>query len=53
MIDETISPVEFMANDPTLNKMIKNLGVVAEKVKQVSSSVVSIKVQGTKPDGTS
>lgn len=53
VIDETIFPVEFMANDPTLNKMIKNLGVVAEKVKEVSSSVVSIKVQGIKPDGTS
>jgi ubiquinone/menaquinone biosynthesis C-methylase UbiE len=51
VIDETIFPVEFMANDPTLNKMIKNLGVVAEKVKEVSSSVVSIKVQGIKPDG--
>jgi hypothetical protein len=49
MIDETISPVEFMANDPTLNKIIENLGVVAEKVKEVSSSVVSIKVQGVKP----
>jgi len=53
VIDETIFPVEFMANDPTLNKMIKNLGVVAEKVKEVSSSVVSIKVQGIKPFGKS
>jgi hypothetical protein len=42
-----------MANDPTLNKEIKNSGVVAEKVKEVSSSVVSIKVQGTKPGGKS
>ena len=53
VIDETIFPVEFMANDPTLNKIIENLGVVAEKVKEVSSSVVSIKVQGIKPDGKS
>ena len=53
VIDETILPVEFIANDPTLNKMIKNLGVVAEKIKEVSSSVVSIKVKGIKPDGTS
>jgi len=53
VIDETIFPIEFMANDPTLNKIIENLGVVAEKVKEVSSSVVSIKVQGIKPDGKS
>jgi arsenite methyltransferase len=53
VIDETIFPVEFMANDPTLNKEIKNSGVVAEKVKEVSSSVVSIKVQGIKPGGKS
>ena len=53
MIDEIISPVEFIANDPTLNKMIENLGVVAEKVKEISRSVVSIKVQGIKLDGKS
>jgi ubiquinone/menaquinone biosynthesis C-methylase UbiE len=53
VIDETIFPVEFMANDHTLNKIIKNLGVGAGKVKEVSSSVVSIKVQGIKPDGKS
>jgi arsenite methyltransferase len=53
VIDETIFPVEFMVNDPTLNKIIENLGVVAEKIKEVSSSVVSIKVQGIKRDGKS
>jgi hypothetical protein len=53
MTDETFFPAEFMANDPTLNKMIRNLGVMAEKVKEISRSVVSIKVQGIKLDGKS
>jgi arsenite methyltransferase len=53
VIDEAIFPVELMANDPTVNKIIENLGVVAEEVKEVSSSVASIKVQGVKPVGTS
>jgi hypothetical protein len=50
MTDETLFPAEFMANDPTLNKMIGNFGVMAEKVKEISRSVVSIKVQGIKLD---
>jgi hypothetical protein len=53
MIDETFFPIELMANDSTLNKIIKNLGMVADKVKEVSSSLVSIKVQGVKLDGKS
>ena len=53
VIAETIFPVELMANDPTVNKIIENLGVGAEKVKEVSSSVVSIKVQGIKSFGKS
>jgi hypothetical protein len=53
MTDEILFPAEFMANDPTLNKMIRNLGVMAEKVKEISRSVVSIKVQGIKLDGKS
>jgi hypothetical protein len=48
MIDETISPAEFMANDPTLNKMIRNLGVMAEKVKEISRSVVIPQLWGRK-----
>ena len=53
MIDETISPAEFMANNPNLNKMIKNWGVGAEKVNEVSSSVVCIRGQGVKQVGKS
>jgi ubiquinone/menaquinone biosynthesis C-methylase UbiE len=50
VVDETIFPVEFITNDPALDKIMNNLGAVAEKIKEVSSSVVSIKVQGIKPD---
>jgi ubiquinone/menaquinone biosynthesis C-methylase UbiE len=49
VIDETIFPVELMPNDPTLNKIIEDLGIMAEKVEEVASSVASIKVQGVKP----
>jgi len=51
IIDETIFPVELMASDPTVNKMIEDLGIVAEEIKGVSNAIISIKVQGIKPDG--
>jgi ubiquinone/menaquinone biosynthesis C-methylase UbiE len=51
IIDETTFPVELMANGPTIDKMIENLGVAAEEVEEVSNSLSSIKVQGIKPDG--
>jgi len=46
VIDESIFPVELMANDPTVNKMIE-----AEELKEVSNTVISLKVWGIKPDG--
>ena len=49
VIDEVIFPVELVANDPTVNKIIENLKLVAEEVKEVSSFLISIKVQGIKP----
>ncbi|OGP87399.1 MAG: arsenite S-adenosylmethyltransferase [Deltaproteobacteria bacterium RBG_16_48_10] len=51
VIDETTFPVEFMANDPTLNKIIKSREVVAQKLEEISSSVVSLKVSAIKPLG--
>jgi SAM-dependent methyltransferase len=53
VVDETIFPVELMANDPTAKIITENLGGVAEKVTEVSNSVASIKVYGIKPDGKS
>jgi len=49
IIDETSFPIECMANDPTAEAIIESLRMPYEKVKEVASSVVSIKVYGVKP----
>ena len=48
IIDETVFPIEFMANDPTAKAIIDKIGTTVEQVKDIASSVVSIKVQGIK-----
>jgi len=50
IIDETSFPVEFIANDPTAKELIKSSKMRPEKVREVASSIVSIKVYGTKPN---
>jgi ubiquinone/menaquinone biosynthesis C-methylase UbiE len=50
IIDETSFPVEFIANDPTAKELIKNSKMPPEKVKEVASSIISIKVYGAKPN---
>ena len=50
IIDETSFPIEGIANDPTAKAIIENLKIPLEKVKEVASSVVSIKVYGVKPN---
>jgi arsenite methyltransferase len=50
IIDETSFPVEFIANDPTAQELIKNSKMPPEKVREVASSIISIKVYGAKPD---
>jgi arsenite methyltransferase len=50
IIDETSFPVEFIANDPTAKELIKNSKMPPEKVREVASSIISIKVYGAKPD---
>ena len=50
IIDETSFPIECMANDPTAKAIINNLKIPPETVKEVASSVISIKVHGVKPD---
>ncbi|MDI6794956.1 MAG: arsenite methyltransferase [bacterium] len=51
IIDETSFPIKCMANDPTAKAIIKNLKIPPEEVKGITSSVVSIKVYGVKPNG--
>jgi len=50
IMDETSFPVEFIANDPTAKEVIKNSKMPPEKVREVASSIVSIKVYATKPN---
>jgi len=49
IVDETSFPVECMANDPTAKAIIENLKIPIEEVKEVASSVISVKVYGVKP----
>ncbi len=53
IIDEASFPIEYMANDPTAKAVVENSNILFEKVKEVASSVVSIKVYGVKPDEAS
>jgi len=50
IVDETSFPIECMANDPTAKAVIENLKIPPQKVEEVASSVISIKVYGAKPD---
>ena len=49
IIDETSFPMEFIANDPTVKEVIENSKIPPEKIREVASSVISIKVYGVKP----
>ena len=49
IIDEISSPMECMANDPTAKAIMENLNIPPEEVKEVASSVISIKVYAVKP----
>ncbi len=51
IIDESHFPVEFMANDPTAQSISESLKISPEKMKEVASSITSIKVQGVKING--
>jgi SAM-dependent methyltransferase len=50
IIDETLFPIECIANDPTAKTVIDKLRISQEEVRAVGSSVVSIKVCGVKPE---
>ena len=42
-----------MSNDPTAAAIIEKQEISTEQVKEVADSVISIKVQGIKPNGAS
>ena len=49
VLDETIFPTEFLANDPTTGEVIKNLKLSRARAKDLVNSVVSLKVSAVKP----
>lgn len=50
IIDETSLPIESIANDPTAKAIIKEMNIPLEEMKHLTNSVLSIKVQGIKPE---
>jgi len=49
IVDKTRFPIECMANDQTVKAIIENAKISPEKLKEIGSSVESIKVYGIKP----
>ena len=49
IIDETSFPIEFITNDPSVKSIIEDSKIPYEKLKEISSSIISIKVYGIKP----
>jgi SAM-dependent methyltransferase len=50
VLDETFFPIDCMVNDPTAKTIIDKLQVTKEDIKNTENSVVSVKVQGIKPE---
>lgn len=48
VIEETAFPVDYMANDPTAQALMGDLKVTQKEIKEVASSVLSIKVSAIK-----
>jgi len=53
IMDETSFPVECVTNDPTAKAIVGGLKMAPEKLREVASSIVSIRVHGMKPEETS
>ncbi|MDD2777529.1 MAG: arsenite methyltransferase [Methanocellales archaeon] len=49
IIDEKSFPLDYIFNDSNVSAIIDNLEIPPEKMKEVSGSVISIKVSGIKP----
>jgi len=49
VLEETVFPIDCMANDPTALAIIKDAGLSLQKVREAANSVLSVKVSGVKP----
>jgi ubiquinone/menaquinone biosynthesis C-methylase UbiE len=50
ILDETIFPIDCMANDPTAQKIIKDKKITAEEIGNIENTVVSVKISAVKPE---
>ena len=48
VLDETLFPLDYMANDPNARAVIDKAGITEDKLKDLASSVVSVKVKAIK-----
>jgi len=48
IIEESVFPIELISNDPTAQAIIKTTDLPIDELKDIASSVVSVKVVGTK-----
>jgi ubiquinone/menaquinone biosynthesis C-methylase UbiE len=49
VLNKTVFPVEFLITDPNVKALIDNSGITVKELKNLGSSVLSIKVYGLKP----
>ena len=50
IIDEAAFPIDCIANDPSAKAIINKLNIPPDEIKGIANSVLSIKVQGIKPE---
>jgi len=50
IIDEAPFPIDCIANDPTAKAIIKEMNIPPEEINDIADAVLSIKVQGIKPE---
>jgi len=49
VMDETLFPIGCITDDPTAKVLIDKMNISSEEIKDISNSVLSVKVQGIKP----
>jgi hypothetical protein len=50
IMDESLFPIDCMANDPTAKVIMDNMKITDEQLREIAGSVSSIKVSAMKPD---
>ena len=48
ILDETLFPIDYMANDPTTKAIIEDFKIPREKLEEIANTIMSIKVYGVK-----